>query len=94
MLRHNAGASAQDVPCEQGADECVAQTDPCRSHTEFPAELTGITDKDNCREVRGTEGECGQPRADGAVAQYKAVYICALLSAVHADADHHGEEDD
>ena len=92
MLCHDAGTSAEDVPCEQRADEGIAQTDPCGRHTELPAELTGIADKDDRREVRGTERERGQPRADGTVTQHEAVNVCALLSAVNADADHYGEE--
>ena len=94
MLGHDAGTSAQYVPSKQRADEGVAQADPGRSHTELPAELTRVTDEDNCREVRGTERERGQPRTDRTVAQYKAVDVCALLSAVHAYADHNGEEND
>ena len=47
MLCHDTGTSAEYDPCEQRADNGIAETDPSGSNSVFPTELTGIADKYN-----------------------------------------------
>ena len=51
MLGHNTCAATQNDPCEQRADEGIAQAYPCRGKAEVPTELTRVADKDNGREI-------------------------------------------
>ncbi len=91
MLRHNTGASSENHPRQQGTDERIADADPGRGETVFPAELTCIADKNNGGEIGCAVGKGSQPRTDRASAQHKAVDICRMPAAVQADADQHGE---
>ena len=52
---HNAGTPAQDDPGEHGSDQGIADTDPGRGNTVFPAKLSGVTDEYDRREIRSTE---------------------------------------
>ena len=91
MLRHDARAASENDPSEQRTDQRVADANPRGSDAVFPAELTGVADKDNGGEVRRTVSECGQPRADRAAAEDEAVDIGGLPASVQADANEHGE---
>ena len=86
MLRHDARAASENDPSEQRTD-----ANPRGSDAVFPAELTGVADKDDGGEVRRTVSECGQPWADRAAAEDEAVDIGGVPAAVQADANEHGE---
>ena len=92
VLGHNAGASAQNHPCQQRADQGVADADPGGRDAELPAELSRVADKDNRGKVGGAVGERRQPRTDASAAQHKAVDVGGVLAAVNAHADHDAEE--
>ena len=94
MLGHEAGATPQDAPCQQRADQSVADADPGGGQTIFPAELTGVSDKDDRREIRCTESECRKPGADIAASQDESLDVRCGPAAIEADADHHGKEQD
>ena len=46
MLRHDPCASAEDPPCQEGADQRVADSGPCGGDAVFPTELTCVPDED------------------------------------------------
>ena len=92
VLGHYSGSAAKDDPCQQGADEGVAQTYPCGSDTVLPAELTGIADEDNGGEVGSAVGKGGEPGAYISSAEDEAVYVRGVLAAVNAYADGYSEE--
>ena len=91
MLGHDTSAAAQDYPCKQGTDERVADTDPGGCQTIFPAELSGIADKDNGGKIRSAIGECSQPRTDRASTQDKAIDISGMASAIQTDTHQNGK---
>ena len=94
MLRHNAGTAAKHLPGEKRADKGVTESDPGRSKSEVPAELTRVADKDNGREIGGTEGKGGKPRAYRAAAQHEAINVGGVPSAVKTYGDHKPEKAD
>ena len=94
MLRHQARPASQDPPGQERADECVAQADPGGGQSVLPAELTGVPDEDNRREVRRTECECRKPGADIAASQDETLNMGCGAAAIDADPDHHGKEQD
>ena len=94
MLRHQAGAPAQDPPGQQRADEGVAETDPGGGQTILPAELAGVSDEDDRRKLRGAECESREPGTDIAASQDETLYVRSGPAAIDADTDHHGKEQD
>ena len=92
MLRHNAGTASEDGPSQQGAEEGVSDSGPCGGDTVAPAELPGVADEHDRREIRSPVGERGQPRPDGTSAEYEAVDIGGVAAAVEADSNHQPEE--
>ena len=92
MLRHDSGAPSQNDPGQQRAEKSIPNADPSGGNAEFPAELPGITNKDYSGEVRCTVGKCGEPGADAAAAEYKAIYIGGVFSAIKADTDHNDKK--
>ena len=92
VLGHDTGSAAQDDPRHQGADQRVAKTDPSGSQTEVPAELSGISDKDNRRKVRCTKRKRRQPRAHRAASQHESVDVLSTLAAHKAHQEHSGKE--
>ena len=51
MLGHDPGASAQDVPREEGSYKGVAKPRPGRGQAEVPAELSGISHEYDRRKI-------------------------------------------
>ena len=94
MLRHNTGTPAKDNPCQHGADDGVSKADPGGGYAVFPAELSGITDKNNGGEIGSAVSKGGEPGADAPAAQNKTVYISGVFPAVESDKDHHRKKDD
>ena len=94
MLRHHAGAAAQHRPRQQRTQNGVANARPRGGDAVFPAELSGITHKHHGGEIAGAIGESGQPRADAASAEYKAVYVRRVAAAIQADTNHTAKEYD
>ncbi len=94
LLGHDAGPATEDDPREQRADERVAETDPGGRKAELPAELAGVTDEHDGREVRGTEGEGGEPGADGPSAEDVVVDVGSMASGPEPDENHDTEEQD
>jgi hypothetical protein len=93
MLGHDPGASSEYAPCEHGTEQCISDTDPGRSDTVFPTELSGVTDKDNGGKVAGTVSKSGKPGTYASAAEYEAVDIGGVLAAVETYADHHAEKE-
>ena len=75
MLRHQARAATQDPPGQERADERVAQADPGGRQAVLPAELAGVSDEDDRREVRRAECESREPGADIAASQDETLNI-------------------
>ena len=51
MLGHQACSASENDPGKQRTEDGIADADPCGGKTEFPAELSCITDKNNCGKV-------------------------------------------
>ena len=94
MLRHQLGATAQQQPRQQRADNGVADAYPCAGESVLPTKLSGVAHEDHGREITRSEGEGRQPRAHGASAQYETVHTAGLLTGVNAHSNHHGQEDE
>ena len=92
VLGHLLGAAAQQYPGEQGADEGVADAYPGGRQTVFPAKLSGIAHKDDCRKITGAVGEGGEPGTYRTAAEHKTFHTVGLLARVDADAYCHGQE--
>ena len=83
-----AAAAAQNRPSQQTADKGIAQSDPGGGQAEIPAKLTGITHKNHRREVGRAKGKGGEPGANGASAQHKAIHVGGVLAAGKTHANH------
>ena len=94
LLGHDSSASAKDDPREQRTDKGVPQTDPGGRKAELPAELAGVTDEHDGREVRRTEGEGGEPGTDGPSAEDVVIDVGRMSSRPEADEDHDTKEND
>ena len=94
MLGHDPRSPSEDHPGQQGAEDRITDTGPGGGDTEAPAELSGVADEDDGREIGGTVGECRQPWTYGAASQNKSFHISCMLSAVESDADQYGKVDD
>ena len=94
MMRHEARPTAQDPPGQQRADKGVADTDPGGGKSVLPAELAGVSDKDDRREIRGAESESREPGADIAASQDESLNVRCGPAAIDADPDHYGKEQD
>ena len=92
MLGHDAGPPAQNDPGKQGTNQGISQTDPGGGNAVFPAELSGIADKNNGGKVRSTIGKSSKPGADTSSTQYESVDIGCIFTAVKADGNHNCEK--
>lgn len=87
MLAHNTGTSSQYDPCQQGADNGVADARPGGSNPVFPSELSGVAHEYNGGKIGGSVSKSGQPGTDRSSTQNKTVDVCGVFAAVKADAD-------
>ena len=94
MLRHDAGAPAEDRPGQERAQQRVSDAGPGRRDAVAPSELARVTHEHDRGKVRSTERKCGEPGAHGTSAENEAVHVCGMAPAVDADRDHHHEEND
>ena len=94
VLGHDAGAAAQNCPGEKGAEQRVADSGPGGGDTVFPSELTGVADENDRREIGSPVGEGCEPGPDAAPPEDEAVDIRRALSAVEADREHDGKENE
>ena len=93
MLRHDAGAPAENPPGQQGADEGVADAHPGGGDTELPAELAGVAHEDDGGKIGGAVGEGGKPGAHASPAQDETVDVGGMPAAVETHIDHYTEKD-
>ena len=94
VLRHEFGAATEDNPCQKRTNHGVANAYPCGRQTILPAELTGITDEDNGREIAGAKGKGRKPGTYGTTAKDETVNRSGLLVGIDSHANHHGQKDD
>ena len=73
VLCHHLGAATENPPCQQRADDGVADANPSGRHAILPAELSCIADEDHGGEVAGAVGESREPAAHVATAEHKAI---------------------
>ena len=93
MLGHNPRPPPQHHPGQQAADGGVAQPDPGGGEPVFPAELTGVPDKDDRRKIARPVGKGGQPRPDRPAPQDEARNADGMAPGGDAYRHHAGEKD-
>ena len=94
MLCHQFGASSQEDPRQQGADDGIAHSYPRTGQTVSPSELACIAHEDYGRKVTRSEGKGGEPRTHRASSQHETVDTAGLFAGINADTNHHGQEDE
>ena len=80
------------MPCEEGAEEGVAEAYPGGGHAVLPAELARVADEDNGRKVGGSIGKGGEPGTNGTAPQYEAMNVGSASAAGKAYTESHEKE--
>ena len=93
-VRHLARARAEHPPSQKRAQDGVAYACPHGGDAVLEAELAGVADEHDSREVAGPVGERAHPRADVAAAQHEPVDGGRRFAAVDAHAHGHADEDE
>ena len=88
VVRHLTGADGEELPGHQAADQRVADADPHGRKADVPAVHTRVTNKNNGREIGGSVGKSGEPRAYFSAAEQEVIDGAGTARAVDADADH------
>lgn len=91
LLRHDARAPTQDRPCEQRSEHRVADADPRCRYAEIPAELPGVSDKNDRRKIRRAVCERGEPRPYRPAPQNIPVHRFGAPLVFDPDEYHHGK---